>query len=196
MSAGSQEVKETVETKTRSNVSHTRDPEAKTLSGLGKITKYISVRQDDYLEMAVHKMRRANVKAAIVEDTDGQMLGMVTEREIYKHLMYRSRCGFEQPRIASYKDFYVAETMIKNPAALDSKMAPEKALKKMLALGYNFMPVMKDDKPVGILSLNDLRHLVHKDEGASCNEKSPALADFVAMRGRSMKILANPANRA
>lgn len=172
--------------------------QAKESSKLSSRARLLTLKFDDNLESAVHRMRHHDVRAAVVIDSKGKLLGMVTEKEIYKHLMYKSRNSFEQPRIASYKNFYVWDAMIRDPLCLHAHMTPEEALAEMKRHNFQFMPLIDNGQVQGVIDMKDLMLDVNDSAQKRSSEKEtkkPFLSDFLKRRGSTIKILAKPANR-
>lgn len=112
----------------------------------------VTVDLDATLGEAISKMISQSVGALLVLGADGELVGILTERDFLT-------------KVAGSPDFagqLVRDFMTANPetTALTDPLAS--ALAKMDGGGYRHLPIITAGKPAGVISVRDmLRHLVH-----------------------------------
>ncbi len=113
----------------------------------------VQVGPDDKLLDVVVQMREFRRGAAIVEDGDGRIIGIFTERDLMLRVGHDSH---------DWHGRTVAEVMTKSPTALAATDSLSSALRQMKAGGFRHLPVVDNDRrTAGILSIRDvLSHLV------------------------------------
>lgn len=94
---------------------------------------------------AASLMAQRRVGSALV--VDGQrLLGIFTERDIVKAL--------SQDASATHQA--IGHWMTRNPQTISSDATIEEALERMLDGGFRHLPVVDDDRMVGMISMRDL----------------------------------------
>jgi len=115
-------------------------------------------------EEAAERMRSENVGTVLVLD-QGMLRGLVTDRQIATKV------------IAAGKDpssFKVSEFMTRNPFTCSPNMGLCEAAKMMGQRGYRRMPVIENNRPVGILSAADIA-----DHAKGCNLCTEGLMELL-----------------
>ncbi|TMC13542.1 MAG: CBS domain-containing protein [Chloroflexi bacterium] len=98
-------------------------------------------------------MAQRRVGSALVLEHD-QMIGIFTERDIVKALS----------QDASAIHQAIVHWMTRSPQTISSEATVEEALRRMLDGGFRHLPVMDDDRLVGMLSMRDLSRVrVHAE---------------------------------
>ena len=112
--------------------------------------RVVTVRQDDSVETAVQTMRACNVGSLIVVEKSGTIVGIVTEHDIVT----------QWTELASDPlNTAVAQIMTGNPAACILDTPVEEASRMMVAGHIRHLPVVKDGRPIGMVSSRDImRH--------------------------------------
>jgi CBS domain-containing protein len=99
---------------------------------------------------ACERMRARGVGAVLVTKDDGRLVGIFTGRDAVGRVLAEGRDAAKTT---------LADVMTREPHT----MAPEKtaieALRMMQDLGFRHLPVVKDDKVLGVVSRGDFRGL-------------------------------------
>lgn len=80
---------------------------------------------------------------AVVED--GQLIGLVTERDVTKMVA-----------AGNPPETRVAEIMTSEPDSCDAEVEVEEVAEWLLAAGYRHMPITRDGEFVGVVSIKDV----------------------------------------
>jgi CBS domain-containing protein len=117
-----------------------------------KPKKPVAIRPTTPLQSAIQAMLAGEVGACLVTDSDGTLLGILSERDLLLHV-----AGLREP----YAHLPAGDFMTPAPVSVKSSDKLVNALEKMDAGGYRHLPVMNNSKPVGVVSVRDmLRHIV------------------------------------
>ena len=99
---------------------------------------------------AMARMIDLSVGAVLVTDGAGKLVGILTERDFL--LKVAGQSGFEALPVARF--------MTPDPETVTPADTLAFALGKMDAGGYRHLPVVENDRPVGVISVRDiLRHV-------------------------------------
>jgi signal-transduction protein with cAMP-binding, CBS, and nucleotidyltransferase domain len=99
------------------------------------------------LQEAAQKMAEAQVGALMVVDAGGTLIGIVSERDI----VYRAvatQCNL--------CDTPVSQVMTKKVCVGDPSEEYQTGMARMQDVGCRHLPLVKDGKPVGMVSMRDL----------------------------------------
>jgi len=103
------------------------------------------------LEDAIRTMFGPGVGALLVVDAAGKLVGIFSERDLLTKVDLNG---------GSYRDLKVEEFMTPQPETVAAHDTLAFALHKMDVGGYRHLPVVKDGKPEGVISVRDmLRHI-------------------------------------
>ena len=105
----------------------------------------ITVDADSTVAQAATVMAERRVGSALVMDGDS-LAGIFTERDIVRALSQ----DFDAP------GHPIGHWMTKNPTTIGPDDSTERALDMMLKGGFRHLPVLEDDRVVGIVSIRDL----------------------------------------
>jgi CBS domain-containing protein len=94
---------------------------------------------------AVRQMQDANVGCLLVEDADGTLRGILSERDLLLKL-YRARL----------QGVSVADLMTSDPVVLRADDSVAVAIHKMAVGGFRHIPLVTDGHATGIVSARDL----------------------------------------
>jgi CBS domain-containing protein len=94
---------------------------------------------------AVHQMRSANVGCLLVEDADGTLRGILSERDLLLKLNGSALEGVG-----------VADLMTSDPVVLRGDDSVAVAIHKMAVGGFRHIPLVADGHVTGIVSARDL----------------------------------------
>jgi len=111
-------------------------------------TDLFTVRADDLVDLAASVMEWRHVRHVPVEEDDGRLVGLVTHRALL-HLLSR---GGQSP---SEKPLTVRDIMKTDPLTVSSTTPTLDALEIMQANRVGCLPVIDDDRLVGILTSYD-----------------------------------------
>lgn len=110
---------------------------------------------DTSIRDAARKMQEMNVSSLLVTDkeTEGDVLGILTDRDLRKKV------------VAVELDVHlpVTEIMTGNPRTLPSSAQAFEAMMIMSEMGIHHLPVVDDQKLVGIISSPDIMRLLRND---------------------------------
>ncbi|VTT96434.1 signal transduction protein with cbs domains : CBS domain containing protein OS=uncultured Acidobacteria bacterium GN=HGMM_F54F02C36 PE=4 SV=1: CBS: CBS [Gemmataceae bacterium] len=99
---------------------------------------------------AIRQMIDVRVGAVLVTGPGGELVGILTERDFLTKVA----------GVAGYESLPVSQFMTRGPETVEPTDALAVALGRMDAGGYRHLPVVRDGKPVGVISVRDvLRYL-------------------------------------
>ena len=105
----------------------------------------LTVAPEDTIGEAAAKMTEADVGAVVVSDF-GRLIGILTERDLM-----RATAGRTHSSEARVREWMTAE-----PVTVSEDTTPEEAAQTMLEHGFRHLPVMRDGRVVGIVSVRDV----------------------------------------
>jgi CBS domain-containing protein len=106
----------------------------------------LTVEPSDTIGEAAEKMNAANVGAVVVVEDMVRIVGIVTERDLLRAVAQRARAA--EARVRTW--------MTANPMTVDPETTVEDAAKIMFERNFRHLPVVKDGRPLGIVSLRVL----------------------------------------
>jgi CBS domain-containing protein len=110
----------------------------------------VTISVDANLGLAIRAMIDQGVGAALIVGSAGELVGILTERD------FLSKVAGEP----GYEELPLVKFMTSSPETVAPSDLLAVALSKMDSGGYRHLPVVKDDRPVGVISIRDvLRHL-------------------------------------
>ena len=110
-------------------------------------TSVFTVRPGDIIDLAASLMDWEQVRHVPVEDAEGRLVGLVSHRQLLR-LVARGHSGDTPLR--------VEEVMTREPVTATESMPLLEAIAKMREQRVSCLPVLRDDKLVGVLSERDL----------------------------------------
>lgn len=114
--------------------------------------KPVLIRPQDSLAKAVQIMLDESVGAVLVIDAAGQLVGILSERDLLTKV-----AGHH----TDFSALHVEPFMTPNPETVKTSDTLAFALHKMDGGGYRHLPVLKDGRPHGVISVRDmLQHIV------------------------------------
>jgi CBS domain-containing protein len=105
----------------------------------------LSVAPEDTLGEAAQKMVERGVGAVVVLDF-GRLIGILTERDLMRATAGRTHSS----------EARVREWMTASPITATEDTPVEEAARTMLDQGFRHLPVMADERPIGIVSIRDV----------------------------------------
>jgi CBS domain-containing protein len=106
----------------------------------------LTVEPSDTIGEAAEKMQDANVGAVVVVEDMVRIVGIVTERDLMRAVAQRARAAEARVRL----------WMTENPLTIEPETTVEDAAKIMFDNNFRHLPVVKDGRPLGIVSLRVL----------------------------------------
>ena len=106
----------------------------------------LTVEPSDTIGEAAEKMNAANVGAVVVVEHMVRIIGIVTERDLLRAVAARARAA----------EARVRQWMTPDPMTIEPETTVEDAAKIMFDNNFRHLPVVKDGRPLGIVSLRVL----------------------------------------
>lgn len=110
-------------------------------------TEVASVAVDVSITDAAKLMRDKKIAALIVIDTDGKLIGIITERDV----VFRGVANGLDPNAST-----VADIMTANPDTLSPNDSAADALELMQTRKYRHLPVVDNGNCIAVVSIRDL----------------------------------------
>ena len=105
----------------------------------------LTVAPEDTIGEAAQKMTERGVGAVVVSDF-GRMIGIFTERDLMRAVAGRVHSS----------EARVREMMTPDPVTMAEDASVEEAGNTMIERGFRHIPVVTDDRAVGIVSIRDV----------------------------------------
>jgi CBS domain-containing protein len=106
----------------------------------------LTVEPSDTIGEAAEKMHAANVGAVVVVEDMVRIVGIITERDLLRAVAQRVRAA----------EARVRQWMTENPLTIEPETTIEEAAEIMFENNFRHLPVVKDGRPLGIVSLRVL----------------------------------------
>jgi CBS domain-containing protein len=103
----------------------------------------LTVEPSDTIGEAAEKMDAANVGAVVVVEDMVRIVGIVTERDLLRAVAARARAA----------EARVLQWMTPDPVTIEPDLSIEDAAQVMFDNNFRHLPVVKDGRPLGIVSL-------------------------------------------
>lgn len=108
------------------------------------------------VQEAAEFMAARNIGAVCVVDNVGKLLGVFSERDVMKRVVVQRR----DPNLLK-----VGEVTSELRAVIRCDETPHQALERMERIGSRHLPVVDEDKWVGMLSMRDLLRVELSEQG-------------------------------
>ncbi len=105
----------------------------------------LTVAPEDTIGETAQKMVELGVSSAVVSDY-GRLIGIVTERDLTRAVAGRVHTS----------EARVREWMTADPMTLTADASPTEAAQIMLDNGFRHIPIVEDERTVGIVSIRDV----------------------------------------
>jgi len=106
----------------------------------------LTVEPSDTIGEAAEKMHAANVGAVVVVEDMVRIIGIVTERDLLRAVAQRARAA----------EARVRQWMTADPVTVAPETTVDEAARIMFEHNFRHLPVVKDGRPLGIVSLRAL----------------------------------------
>lgn len=110
-------------------------------------------RADSAFDAAI-KMKKSNIAAVLITGQDGNLEGIVTERDLTRRVIATGLAP---------KKTLLGDIMTADPDTLDPADSAGDALEMMRKRSFRHLPVSKDGKIMGMVSVRDLYSAVKAD---------------------------------
>ncbi len=127
------------------------------------ITPVFTCLPDDRLSYAIKEMARRNISSVVVTDREGHPVGILTERDLLKWLS-RFRKEIPVDRLT------VSQLMTPDPVTLKPDDTIYHALSVLSIKGIKHLPIVRNGKVTGIVTLRQLLKLRHPEPLMIINE--------------------------
>jgi len=111
-------------------------------AGMVMTHKFIAVEPEDTIGEAAEKLAKADAGSALVVEF-GRLVGIVTSRDVLRMVAGR----------AHPSEAHVSEWMTAEPQTATPETPVEDAAAAMIAGGFHHLPVVEDERPVGVIGL-------------------------------------------
>ena len=123
----------------------------------------IAVSSTERIVHARRQMIESHVGRLPVVD-DGKLVGMITSKDLMRAFIEFRKSVPEKYQKSQIKDLLVEDIMSKNPTFVSRDMSITEISNIIMETGYNGLPVVEDDKVVGIITQTDILRLIEKLE--------------------------------
>lgn len=106
-----------------------------------------SVKPDDSVLHALRVMADKNIGAVLVLDDDGELCGIMSERDYARKIILASRASHDTP---------VSTIMTADVTTVDSQASVEHCMELMTNGKFRHLPVVDDGELVGLISIGDV----------------------------------------
>jgi len=121
---------------------------SETMSHLNPSSPILVSPETSALEV-IQKMQERGIGSALIVDEKGMLVGIFTDRDILQKI------GFEQ---SDLQELPIYTLMTLNPVSLTEDDSIAYALNKMSVGGFRHIPIVRNGKPVGLITVKDLFH--------------------------------------
>jgi len=107
------------------------------------VKNVLTVDPSDTIGEAAEKMNAANVGAVVVVEDFARIVGIVTERALMRAVASRARAA----------EARVRQWMTADPITVEPDVSIDEAANIMFEHNFRHLPVVKDGRPLGIVSM-------------------------------------------
>lgn len=115
-----------------------------------------TLRRNEELLVADELMREGGLRHLPVLDENGDLCGIVSQRDIYRSTLLRALGFGEWAETKVLKSVLVKEVMHEQPVTISADASVAEAARSMLEHGVGSLPVVADGKLTGIITRSDL----------------------------------------
>jgi CBS domain-containing protein len=124
------------------------------LHSKGKTNQVFSVAPGDTVLHALEVMAEKNIGALLITENE-KLVGIFTERDYARKLFIKGK---------SSRDTLVNEVMTENPITVRIDTGIDECMKIMSDKRFRHLPVMDNDKLVGIISIGDVVRFIIEEQ--------------------------------
>jgi CBS domain-containing protein len=111
-------------------------------------TELFTVNEEELIDLVASIMIWRKIRHVLVEDNDHRLVGIVSQRSILKYVV-------NNPDRDIYAPIPVKQIMTLNPEFIEPETTTIEAIRLMRQKGYSALPVVRDEKLVGIVTETD-----------------------------------------
>lgn len=130
-------------------------------------TDLITVSEDDLLEMVQRIMGWREVRHVPVENSSGEICGIVTARDIERFCREHNCQDVADIWTPPGGELRVAQLMIRDPVVISADMSAGRAQQIMIDQGIGCLPIVQGKKLVGLITKQDVIRLEKKSRSRS-----------------------------
>jgi len=123
----------------------------------------VTMRRNDPVVDAARIMRDGDIGAVVVENDDGSLYGILTDRDIVVRCIAEDKSPLHTP---------VGDICSKAPVTISPDDSVDEAVRRMEENAVRRIPVVEGNRPVGIVSLGDLA--IERDPDSALGQVSSA----------------------
>ncbi|WP_407421546.1 CBS domain-containing protein [Methanobrevibacter sp.] len=123
----------------------------------------VSVSPTERIVHARRQMLEAHIGRVPVVD-DEKLVGMVTSKDLMRAFIEFRKSVPEKYQKSQIKDLLVGDIMSSNPVFVSRDMSITEVSNIIMETGFNGLPVVENDKVVGIITQTDILRLIEKLE--------------------------------
>ncbi len=112
------------------------------------VTELVTVAEDDPLDLAANLMDWHHIRQVLVEDVNDGIIGILSYRRLLRIVAGRSDNR-------QWDELCVGDLMQRDPVCVPPTMSPLRALEIMRSFGVGALPVVDDEKLVGLVTEHD-----------------------------------------
>lgn len=132
-----------------------------------KTTNLIYIDRSAKVLDAIKRMVDGKVGSLLIQSDDGQLIGILTERDILRFCSHRS---------SELESAEVGEIMTQNPVTAPPDCSNEEAMTLMTERRFRHLPIVDNSKTIGMVSIGDLV----KSRLQDCTVEIKYLRDFIS----------------
>ncbi len=131
----------------------------------------------DNVRGIIEKMRENHIYAAAVTE-NGRLAGILTGHDILVHAAaWHARPAPSMENIAhAFNVMRAADALIQNPVAVETHTLLDDALRIMTENCFHYVPVIENDRPVGILNIVDVARFLEEKSRRDNESRDTILA--------------------
>ncbi|AEF53383.1 CBS domain-containing protein [Marinomonas posidonica] len=126
------------------------------------VTKLITLRENDSLATAKTIMQERNIRNIPIINDENECVGMLTQREYLRHAFHLVSQFGTQLLSKKEQQTPIANAMNKDILTISPEMPLDTAAEFFIDNKYGCLPVLEDNKLVGILTPVDFVKLAHQ----------------------------------
>ena len=123
----------------------------------------VSVSPSERIVHARRQMLESHIGRLPVVD-DETLVGMVTSKDLMRAFIEFRKSVPEKYQKSQIKDLLVEDIMSSNPVSVSKDMSITEISNIIMETGFNGLPVVEDDKVIGIITQTDILRLIEKLE--------------------------------
>jgi CBS domain-containing protein len=136
-----------------------------------KTSSLWTVSPDSTVYDAIKLMSEKNIGALMVMTADKRLVGMFTERDYSRKIALQGKTS---------KETLVSEIMVSNVITVTGEDTVEECMRLMTDKRVRHLPVVKDGKVVGIVSIGDLVNWIISTQDATIEQMERYIAGGLA----------------